>query len=426
MIKLPFAQNKTYYLVGLGKSNNAVITSLKKSGADILVWDDNPENLIKFDDKIIRSPDKAPWSKIKAVIVAPGVKPNHVACAMAAEKNVPVLCDIDLFAQSKPKTTIIGVTGTNGKSTTTALIHHILNANDKSQMGGNIGVPVLDLKSKCDYTVLELSSYQLERSPNLACDIAILLNITPDHLDWHETMDNYVVAKAKIFTNARHKIISIDDDYSHVIYNAHDDAMALSVMVDDMPVNPMDFPRLKGQHNLQNILAAYMACRAIDMPHEDIIARIKTFDGVPHRQYLVRVINGIPYINDSKATNAEAAKMALRSFRNILWIAGGIPKDGGLNGIEGDLGYIQKAYIYGAAIDEFGKFLRARGIDVTECNDMTAALMTAHKDAQNMRGEPSGSPTVLLSPAAASFDQFKNFEHRGDVFCELVMGLSDE
>ena len=218
MIKLDFAKNKTYYVVGLGKSNRAVIKALDKAGADIRLWDDNPENLTDFDESLIRPIDKAPWSKMKAVVAAPGIPPSHPIIVTAREKGVPVICDIDLYCQSEPSSKVIGVTGTNGKSTVTALIHHILNGDDKAQMGGNIGEPVLNLKATAKYTVLELSSYQLDYSPNLKCDVAVLLNITPDHLQWHETMENYATAKAKIFNQAETKIISIDDPYSKAIF----------------------------------------------------------------------------------------------------------------------------------------------------------------------------------------------------------------
>ena len=422
MISLPFAKNKTYYLVGLGKSNRSAFVSLTKAGADVRVWDDKADNRDGFDDKVMCHPETAPWSKIKAVVAAPGIPPHHHVLAVAREKHLPILCDIDLFFQSKPSTTVIGVTGTNGKSTTVALIHHILSGNGKSQLGGNIGEPVLNLTAKMPYTVLELSSYQLEYSPHLACDVAVLLNISKDHLDWHGTMDHYVAAKAKIFNRAKTKIISVDDLFSKSVYDqfGEDGTIKLSVYEQDLPFQANDFPKLKGVHNLQNLLAAYRACMALGLDHQVIIDRIKSFEGLKHRQFFVRHINGVPYINDSKATNAEAAKQALSAFRNIVWIAGGMPKEGGLEPLDGHLHHVQKAVLYGQAADDFAKFLSVRGIDVTTCQTLDEALGIAHKKAQDMRGEPTGSPTVLLSPACASFDQFKNFEERGDRFVELV------
>jgi UDP-N-acetylmuramoylalanine--D-glutamate ligase len=427
MINLPFAKNKTYYVVGLGKSNQSALKSLKKAGADVRVWDDSLDNLKGIDDKMVCPPEKAPWSKIRAIVAAPGVSPSHQILVAARDKETPVICDVDLFFQSAPSTTTIGVTGTNGKSTTVALIHHILNAERKAQMGGNIGEPVLNLKSKIKYTVLELSSYQLEYGPNIACDVAVLLNISKDHLDWHEAMDNYVAAKARIFNGAGTKIISVDDQYSKSVYEDHEsDAVPLSIYGEDLPLLAADFPKLKGQHNFQNILAAYYACFSIGLPHEDILERIKSFDGLEHRQYFVRNINGVPYINDSKATNAEAAKHALNAFRNIVWIAGGIAKDGGLEPLDGHLNHIQKAVLYGEAADDFAKFLSVRGIEVETCVTLEEAVNSAHKKAQDMRGEPTGSPTVLLSPACASFDQFKNFEERGNFFVDLVAKIDPD
>ena len=424
MINLEFAKNKTYYVVGLGKSNKAAIKALSKVGADVRVWDDKSESLLGMDDKIICPPDKAPWSKIKAVVMAPGITPDHPIAVTANEKNIPVICDVDLYAQSNPSCKIVGVTGTNGKSTTTALIHHILNFDGKSQMGGNIGEPVLAMKIRVDYTVLELSSYQLERSPNLKCDVAVLLNISPDHLAWHGDMDDYIAAKAKIFDGAAHKIISVDDDLSKGIADAHDDAHRLSIY-EELPINQSQFPRMKGAHNLQNLLAAYQACRALDIDHDTIIERMKTFDGLAHRQYLVRVINGVPYVNDSKATNAEATKQALRAYRNIILIAGGVPKDGGLDGVDNDLAEVKKAYLLGAARHDFSEFLSALGIDVETGETLDDVMPKAHTYAQELRGEPTGAPTVLFSPACASFDQYENFEKRGDHFCDLVNGLDD-
>lgn len=424
MIKLDFAKNKTYYLLGMGKSNHAAFKALGKAGADVRVWDDNADNLKGYEDYVC-APDKAPWSKIKAVVTAPGIKPSHPFLVTAVEKNIPVICDVDLYAQSKPSCKIVGVTGTNGKSTTTALIHHILDYDGQSQVGGNIGDPVLGLKSRVDFTVLELSSYQLERSPNLSCDVAILLNITPDHLDWHGDMDSYVGAKNKIFDRAATKIIGVDDDYGKSLCSRHRDAVPLTIYADDLPFDPAQFPRLKGVHNLQNILAAYAACAALDVDHDVIIERIRSFEGLPHRQYLARVINGVPYINDSKATNAEATKQALRAYKNIFWIAGGLPKDGGLKGLEQDLSTVTKAYLFGHARDGFSEFLTARGIACDLRETVQEVLTLAHHDAQEARGTPNGNPCVLFSPACASFDQFKNFEERGDHFCDLVNGLSD-
>ena len=425
MIKLDFVKNKTYYVVGLGKSNRAAIKALKSAGADIRIWDDNADNLKGFDEALVREPSKAPWSKIKAVVMAPGIPPHHEIINLADEKNVPVICDIDLYAQSNPKSKIIGITGTNGKSTVTALVNHILNADDKSQMGGNIGEPVLSLKNRMDYTVLELSSYQLDRSPHLKCDVAVLLNITPDHLEWHGDMDDYVAAKSKIFNGADTSIISIDDEYSKSIFEAHEGAISLSVYADELPLNPLQFQKLKGDHNIQNMVAAYHVSHALGVEHDVIVERIQSFEGLSHRQHVTRVINGISYINDSKATNAEAAKMALRAYNNIFWICGGRAKEGGITSMDQALNNVQKAYVFGEAKEEFESFLSSRGIDVLSFDVLDEAVEAAHVDAQSMRGEPTGTPTVLFSPACASFDQYANFELRGDHFVSLAEDLAE-
>lgn len=426
MINLPFAKNKTYFVYGLGISNQAAVKALQKAGAKLLLWDDDAEARALYDDKLLCDPELIDWDKVSTVVSAPGIPPANTVLKAADERAKPIICDIDLLMQAEPKTKIIGVTGTNGKSTVTALIHHILNAEGKAQMGGNIGTPALELASRMAYTVLELSSYQLERSPHLKCEVAVLVNITKDHLDWHETMDNYVAAKEKIFRHAAHKIIGIDDSYSKGIFERQEGATPVSIYDDELPFKQTDMPRMKGQHNLQNMLAAYQACRALGIAHDAILDRMKSFEGLAHRQYLARVIKGIPYINDSKATNAEASKAALRSFRNILWLAGGVPKDGGLQALEDDLANVHAAYLFGEAAEDFAKFLSVRGIPVEVCATMEEALRLAHRAAQDLRGEPTGSPSVLLSPACASFDQFDNFEHRGDEFVRLVKGLGDE
>jgi UDP-N-acetylmuramoylalanine--D-glutamate ligase len=237
-------------------------------------------------------------------------------------------------------------------------------------------------------------------------------------------MDHYIAAKSKILDGTSHGIISIDDEISKNIANAHHDATRLSVY-DELPFNQSHFPRMKGAHNLQNLLAAYHACIALGIDRDIIIERMKSFDGLPHRQYLVRVINGVPYVNDSKATNAEALKQALRAYRNIILIAGGVPKDGCLDGIDNDLGEVKKAYLFGAARNNFAEFLTTRGIDVEMGEALDDVLPNAHEYAQELRGEPSGAPTVLFSPACASFDQYDNFEQRGEHFCDLVNGLDD-
>lgn len=433
MISLPFAKNKTYYVVGLGRSGQAAVQALQKSGAEVFVWDDNADSIADYDDKMVRSPDKAPWSRIKAVVMAPGIPPHHDMARLAEDKNVPVICDIDLYAQSEPAAKIIGVTGTNGKSTTTALICHILDYNGKAQMGGNIGTSVLTLKNRADYTVLELSSYQLERSPNLACDVAILLNITPDHLDWHGAHEHYVAAKASLFDTPRENgtaIITTQDADCQSVFDKVSEGGKWRVIdpeaAEEKPFNQNDFPRLKGRHNLQNMLAAYEACIALGLDHDMIIDRMKSFEGLAHRQFLTRVINGVPYVNDSKATNADATKMALRSFRNIVWIAGGQPKDGGLSSLDGELAEIKQVYLIGEAQEEFARWLAVRGIAVDTCDTLDVAVRRAHEYAQSQRGGPTGAPTVLFSPACASFDQYKNFEERGDHFVTLVNALDED
>jgi len=433
MISLPFTKDKTYYVVGLGRSGQATVRSLQESGAEVLVWDDNEQSVMTFDNQMVCAPEKAPWSRIETVVMAPGIPPSHDIARIAVKEGVPVIGDIDLYARRNPEEKIIGVTGTNGKSTTTALIHHILDYEGKAQMGGNIGIPVLALEESAEYTILELSSYQLERTFHLACDVAILLNIAPDHLDWHGSQENYAKAKASLFDRARAKgtaIILTGDRDSRTIFEKLSGDAQWHVIDPEAtgkePFNQGDFPRLKGVHNRQNMLAAYYACRALGVDHGLIIDRMKSFEGLAHRQFLVRVINGVPYINDSKATNADATKMALRSFRNIVWIAGGRPKEGGLSSLDGELSEIRKAYVIGEAQEDFARWLAIRGVGVELCNTLDVAVSRAHNYAQSQRGCPMGVPTVLFSPACASFDHYNNFEERGDDFVTLVNMLGED
>jgi UDP-N-acetylmuramoylalanine--D-glutamate ligase len=426
MISHTFAKDKFFYVVGLGLSNRAAIKALQKSEAHILIWDDNPDNFKGFDESLITPPDAADWGKMDYAVISPGISPANQAVIDAEAHKCPVICDVELYMLAEHKGMVIGVTGTNGKSTVTALITHILSQNHIAQMGGNIGKPVLSLKKNCDFTVLELSSYQLDRTPGLHLDIAILLNITPDHLAWHGTIDNYCAAKAKIFNKAEHKIIATDDEYCKAIADNQADAQRFSIHDEHLPFNPSDFPKMKGSHALQNMLAAYHACQKAGLKHDDIIEGMKSFEGLAHRQHLVKVLNGIAYINDSKATNAEATRAALTSYRNIIWLAGGQSKDGGLKGLEQDLDNVQRAYLFGESAQDYSNFLKPCGVENTIFATLDEAFTAAHEHAQTMKGEPGGTPTILLSPASASFDQYQNFEQRGDHFVTLVMELDDE
>ncbi|PZP54311.1 MAG: UDP-N-acetylmuramoyl-L-alanine--D-glutamate ligase, partial [Micavibrio aeruginosavorus] len=388
---------------------------------------------------------------------SPGIPhygPNaHPLAVEAQETAIPLVCDIELLAQSI-ENDILAITGTNGKSTTTALLAHALAQFRPVEMGGNIGNPVLQLNSldKNGSYILELSSYQLELSPSLRPAGAILLNITPDHLARHGDMETYIRAKENIFAGIHRNgrkpvaVIAIDSDVTKriaervklegnwqvVTVSTQGKAMvyAESSKLYDGDVQVMDLsltPAFKGQHNHENAACAYALMRHLyGYEPEKIASAMSSFQGLPHRQHLVRTINGISYINDSKATNAEATGHALACTRNIYWILGGQAKEGGLKGLENYMDRITHAFLIGEAAEEFAKWLKASDIPHTICGTLDVAVEAAHKLAQDNRGMPGEPATVLLSPACASWDQFKSFEHRGDVFTGLVEKLPEE
>ena len=402
--------------------------------------------------------NSADFSGVGVLVLAPGIPlyfpEPHPVVQRAKLANVEVIGDLEILHRTGHGRRVVGITGTNGKSTTTALTGHILQqAGIDCVVGGNIGDAVLglDLPGENGVIVLEISSYQMDLSPTFRPDISVLLNITPDHLDRHGTMDDYANAKARIFEGAGVAICGIDDSFSADVFDkvfklGDRKAVPISVVKeiaggiyakngtlydsteDEVKeiANLTMMETLKGVHNHQNICAAYAACRAIGLDADTIIEHIKTYPGLPHRQFLVRTINGVAYINDSKATNAEAASKAIASFNNIYLIAGGRPKAGGLEGLQPLLDRIRHVYLIGEAAEEFGKWCDKNGVASTQCGTIDIATLEAHAAAQNARGEPGGAGTVLLSPACASWDQFENYGHRGEAFADIVNTLSVE
>lgn len=451
MIDLSFLSGKKIGIVGLGKTGFSAAHALQSQGVEVSVWDDSEEKREQSGFPILNlaqsKPDFLLWS--------PGIAhygdKAHPLALQAKELNIPLVCDIDLFCHAVSQD-ILAVTGTNGKSTTTALIAHTLKQFRPTLMGGNIGHPVLDLQPIDGTYVLELSSYQLELAPSLTPTGAILINITPDHLARHGDMETYIAAKEKMFTNVTSgrkpvAVIAVDTDASKAIAErltakgtwtvipVSTNAKTSGVYVEngkmyDQDAMVLDFslvPTLKGQHNHENAACAYALIRHVYGYEPQAIAQaMSSFEGLPHRQYLVRTINGIAYINDSKATNAEATARALACMKNIYWILGGQAKDGGLNGLEPYMDRIKHAFLIGEAAEEFAKWLKAAGVPYTMCGTLDVAVLDAHKLAQDNRGMPGETGTVLLSPACASWDQFQSFEHRGDVFASLVQNLSEE
>ena len=445
-------------VLGLARSGLATAIALRESGASVLAWDDSlsarqTAQAEGIETKIF---DDVEWANVDALIVSPGVplyfpKPNPIV-EKARAANVEILGDIEMLARSQTSARFMGVTGTNGKSTTTALISHILKgAGNNIEVGGNLGMAALTLAplENGDFYVLEMSSYQLDLTSSLVWDISVLLNLSPDHLERHGDMEGYVQAKLRIFDQQNETgtaIIGVDDKWSQEIHHnlktgAARQVIPVSVLkaeaggvyvegemlIDDIDGNKKpicslaDISTLPGTHNKQNACAAYAAARTAGLSVADIIEGLKSFPGLAHRQEMVDVVDGISYVNDSKATNAEAAAMALASYHNIFWIIGGQAKQDGIQSLVGKLDNVVHAFLIGEAAPEFAHQLKGH-VDYTESGTLDQAL----EDARAKATGQDGKPVVLLSPACASFDQFASFEARGDHFRELVRSLPGE
>lgn len=415
---------------GLARSGLSAIKALREAGAKIIAWDDQTAAREKA---IALGAEITPLNEYNLkdcafLLLAPGVPLDfpapHSVVAAARAANTEIICDVELFSRIYDNIRTIGITGTNGKSTTTALIHHILkSAGCPTVMGGNIGMPIFDLKIENDpVVVLELSSYQLDLCPSFAPQISVLLNITPDHIDRHGTLENYIAAKEKIFKGQGVAIINIDDAITHKIAKKISQRsvipLSLNEKISDTLKSNMS---LKGDHNLQNAIAAYHACKAVALSDDEILAGLRTFPGLAHRQFPVRIISQVTYINDSKATNAEAASKALQSYDNIYWIAGGLAKHGGLSGLEKFASRIKESFLIGEAARDFSLWMKTNNIKYHNSKTLDEAVKAAHAAAQGAK-KPA---TVLLSPACASFDQFSSYEERGDMFTRIVQSLEE-
>jgi UDP-N-acetylmuramoylalanine--D-glutamate ligase len=425
MISLPFAKDKHYAVMGLDKSGLPAVQALLAAGAKVTAWDDNPAQLeaARAAGAEIADLSNADAAAFEALVLTPGIahnlpKPHPVAANFAGK---PIICDIELFARSQPKARVVAVTGTDGKSTTTALIHHILQqANIPTAIGGNFGASPLarpDLPPEGVY-VLELSSYQLERCPSLALDVAIWLNLTPDHLERHGDMAGYARAKANIFNNPKLGAVAIygtDDKWTQTAgQNAQGFTQVPLVVVScHVGIELLYLPALKGAHNRQNAIAAVEACRALGLSRTEIQTGLESFTGLPHRQQKVGTLGELIFINDSKATNANAASKALGTFDEIYWIAGGKPKASGLAGLESYIPRIRKAFLIGEAEAEFAAWCTTNSLSFERCGTLDKAVTAAVSAAQ-------GRGVILLSPACASWDQFKSYEHRGELFTQLA------
>jgi len=454
MIPVPAFRNQSVAVMGLARSGLAAAEALSRGGARVLAWDDQAARREAAKARGIPLADlaSADLSGVQALVLSPGIpstfpKPHQVA-ARAREAGIEIIGDIELLARSCRDARYAGITGTNGKSTTTALLGHILKeAGLKTEIGGNLGIPVLlldPLGAEGTY-VLEMSSYQLELTASLVFDVAVLLNITPDHLDRHGGLAGYVAAKERIFAGQSPRqaaAIAVDDALCRgiaeklraagrrVVPISAEGPVAGGVyveagaLVDDMEharrrvLDLAEAPRLPGQHNGQNAAAAFAAARCLGVEPGAVVRGIKSFPGLAHRQELVATIDGVRYVNDSKATNADAAAKALACYDAIFWIAGGVAKEGGITSLAPYFPRIRRAFLIGEAAPAFAETLNGN-VPVSRSGDLATALSEA-------RAAAKPGVTVLLSPACASFDQFTDFEARGDAFRRLVEALKAE
>jgi UDP-N-acetylmuramoylalanine--D-glutamate ligase len=378
---------------------------------------------------VLADPLEMDLSGFAGVVVSPGVPINrHPIGAAARAAGVPIIGDIELFAQARaelPAHRVVGITGTNGKSTTTALIHHILEtAGVPARLGGNIGLPILgqDPLPEGGVYVLELSSYQIDLTSSLDCDVAVLTNITPDHLDRYDGFEAYAAAKARLFamqSKGHAAVIGIGDIPSANI--ARD--LARSGRSEDVtkiaPGVCMDqsrWPALQGPHNAQNALAAIAACEALGVDQASIDRGLASFPGLPHRMERVGNVRGVLYVNDSKATNPTSTAPALQAFDRIHWILGGQAKTQDLDACRPGFPHVARAYAIGEAAEMFTNILSGE-LPVENSGTLDAAVRSAAAHA-------SVGETVLLSPACASFDQFRDYEDRGDKFRAAVEALA--
>ena len=462
MIPVKGFEGKRVAIFGLGRSGLSAARALKAGKAEPVLWDDKPQSLMAATKEgfTVENLHNADWSEIDALMLSPGVPLTHpqphwtVELAQAA--GVPIIGDIELFARTlgalaakkRPKT--VAITGTNGKSTTTALIGHILKAAGKDvHVGGNIGIGVLDLPPMHagTYYVIEISSYQLDLTETFTPDVSVLMNISPDHLDRHGGMDGYIAAKKRIFMNqgaAQTAVIGADDDFSAAIITEMRAASKVSlipissrrtlgqgvyaingVLYDATEARAQQIIDLKavrtltGRHNWQNAAAAYSACKALGLDAETIAAGMRTFPGLDHRMQEIGRIGRVRFINDSKATNSDAARQAMSSYDKFYWIAGGVSKAGGIEDLRDLFGRIKHAYLIGDAADLFEVTI-GKAAPCTQSRHLFTAVAQAYTAA-----EASGrDEVVLFSPACASFDQFTDFEARGDAFKQAVAEIS--
>jgi len=455
MIPITAHADRNVAVFGLGLSGIAAGRALSQGGSHVVAWDDNEAARSKADAAglTVSAPDTWDWDGLASLVLSPGVplthpKPHEIV-RRARAAGVEIIGDTELFCRERRHQgmpgKVVAITGTNGKSTTAALTAHLLSkAGYETALGGNIGMSVLDMPPFApeQYYVIEFSSFQIDLTPGLDADVSVLLNVQPDHLDRHGTLENYSAIKARIFSRLgrdQFGVIGCDSPSTHrlaqdwpfaaqrlMVSTGH--AVADGVYardgllfearsgVPEAPMNLHGIPSLRGAHNWENAAAAVAAARALGVEHEALNEGLRSFPGLAHRMEEVGRLGRVAFINDSKATNADAAARALGCFAPIFWIVGGQPKAGGLAGLETFYPRIAKAYLIGEAAENFAQELKGE-VRYEHCGTLERAVAAASRDA---RRSTAAAPVVLLSPASASYDQFANFAERGEAFRRLV------
>jgi UDP-N-acetylmuramoylalanine--D-glutamate ligase len=457
MIHVTVFSGKHVAVFGLGGSGLATCRALVAGGARVTAFDDSPQRVADTAKAGIETADlrTLDWSDIAALVLTPGVPLTHPAphwsARLAQQHGVEIIGDIELFcrehAKAMPQAPFVAITGTNGKSTTTALIAHILRSAGRDvAMGGNIGVAILSLPplAAATHYVVEVSSYQIDLAPSLAPTIGVFLNVTPDHIDRHGTLENYAAIKERLIAKAATAVIAIDDDFTLAAAARRQsvDGNVVLVSATGRPDDGIFFEdgklyrvgkdhgapfadlagigALRGRHNGQNAAAACAVAFALGLAPDAIQPALSSFPGLPHRIEEVGRRGKVIYVNDSKATNADSTEKALESFpSDIFWILGGKSKEGGIAALEPFFPRVSKAYLIGEAADVFAATLEGK-VAYERCGTLDNAVARASADAA---ASPGNQPVVLLSPACASFDQFPNFEVRGDAFRALVRAI---
>lgn len=458
MIPVTTFAGRRVAVFGLGGSGLSTAQALLAGGAEVAAWDDGEAGRTSASAASIALVDlrSADWSTFAALVLSPGVPLSHpkphwtVGAAKAA--GVEIIGDVELFSRERaklaPDAAFIAITGTNGKSTTTALIAHVLrNLGRDVQMGGNIGVPVLSLEplSADRIYVVECSSYQIDLAPLLEPTVGLLLNISPDHLDRHGDLQHYADIKERLIEPAQTAVIGVDDELSRAVAErARERGQSLlEISVAGQPVSDgvvadadgrlwrrgatatpvaelAGIENLRGRHNAQNAAAAVGVLSILGLQPTEIQSGLQTFPGLAHRLQVIGRVGPVTFLNDSKATNAVSTGHALAAFeRDIYWIVGGLAKEGGIDGLAQEFSRVAKAYLIGASMDDFAVTLENK-VAIELCGTLEVAVAAAARDAAV---SSANQPVVVLSPAAASFDQFASFVERGEVFRQLVAAL---